>query len=113
MWRCGRGSWSQQFIVYFCIEYFFFFFCGCRWEKYQIEEEATLGRGKRQRKAVSYREAYAPHPAETPSEVIKKVIARVWLKSLPPLHFITVHICFHTVVHSNIVKFIYSALLNV
>ncbi|XP_074333317.1 protein CHROMATIN REMODELING 4-like [Apium graveolens] len=39
-----------------------------RWEKYQIEEEATLGRGKRQRKAVSYREAYAPHPAETPSE---------------------------------------------
>ena len=53
-------------------------FCGCRWEKFQIEEEATLGRGKRQRKAVSYREAYAPNPAETPSEVIKKVIARVW-----------------------------------
>lgn len=52
-------------------------FCGCRWEKYQIEEEATLGRGKRQRKAVSYREAYAPHPAETPSEVIKKVISRL------------------------------------
>ncbi|KAL1833871.1 hypothetical protein ACET3Z_003522 [Daucus carota] len=39
-----------------------------RWEKFQIEEEATLGRGKRQRKAVSYREAYAPNPAETPSE---------------------------------------------
>ncbi|KAJ7942565.1 Protein CHROMATIN REMODELING 4 [Quillaja saponaria] len=39
-----------------------------RWEKYQIEEEATLGRGKRQRKAVSYREAYAPHPSEALSE---------------------------------------------
>ncbi|XP_022725940.1 protein CHROMATIN REMODELING 4-like isoform X2 [Durio zibethinus] len=39
-----------------------------RWEKYQIEEEAALGRGKRQRKAVSYREAYAPHPNETMSE---------------------------------------------
>ncbi|XVE94276.1 hypothetical protein REPUB_Repub01dG0267500 [Reevesia pubescens] len=36
-----------------------------RWEKYQNEEEAVLGRGKRQRKAVSYREAYAPHPNET------------------------------------------------
>lgn len=41
-----------------------------RWEKYQSEEEAALGRGKRQRKAVSYREAYAPHPSETLSEVI-------------------------------------------
>ncbi|OMO92368.1 SNF2-related protein [Corchorus olitorius] len=39
-----------------------------RWEKYQSEEEAVLGRGKRQRKAVSYREAYAPHPNETMSE---------------------------------------------
>ncbi|KAK6240336.1 hypothetical protein SCA6_005725 [Theobroma cacao] len=39
-----------------------------RWEKYQSEEEAALGRGKRQRKAVSYREAYAPHPNETMSE---------------------------------------------
>ncbi|XP_023892143.2 protein CHROMATIN REMODELING 4 isoform X2 [Quercus suber] len=39
-----------------------------RWEKYQMEEEAALGRGKRQRKAVSYREAYAPHPSETLSE---------------------------------------------
>ncbi|KAI7751103.1 hypothetical protein M8C21_020508 [Ambrosia artemisiifolia] len=36
-----------------------------RWEKYQSEEEAALGRGKRQRKAVSYREAYAPRPIET------------------------------------------------
>ncbi|XP_073129649.1 protein CHROMATIN REMODELING 4-like isoform X2 [Henckelia pumila] len=35
-----------------------------RWEKYQNEEEAALGRGKRQRKAVSYREAYAAHPIE-------------------------------------------------
>ncbi|KAM7270566.1 hypothetical protein ACFE04_029780 [Oxalis oulophora] len=39
-----------------------------RWEKYQTEQEAVLGRGKRQRKAVSYREAYAPHPTETISE---------------------------------------------
>ncbi|KAF7842962.1 protein CHROMATIN REMODELING 4 [Senna tora] len=39
-----------------------------RWEKYQSEEEAALGRGKRLRKAVSYREAYAPHPSETMSE---------------------------------------------
>ncbi|GMN64032.1 hypothetical protein TIFTF001_033108 [Ficus carica] len=39
-----------------------------RWERYQSEEEAVLGRGKRQRKAVSYREAYAPHPSETLSE---------------------------------------------
>ncbi|KAK4254663.1 hypothetical protein QN277_010013 [Acacia crassicarpa] len=39
-----------------------------RWEKYQNEEEAALGRGKRQRKAVSYREAYAPNPSETLSE---------------------------------------------
>ncbi|KAK9267097.1 hypothetical protein L1049_009515 [Liquidambar formosana] len=39
-----------------------------RWEKYQNEEEAALGRGKRQRKAVSYREAFAPHPSETLSE---------------------------------------------
>ncbi|XVE67563.1 hypothetical protein DITRI_Ditri08aG0170500 [Diplodiscus trichospermus] len=39
-----------------------------RWEKYQSEEEAALGRGKRQRKAVSYREAYAPHPNGTTSE---------------------------------------------
>ncbi|XP_052203689.1 protein CHROMATIN REMODELING 4 isoform X3 [Diospyros lotus] len=39
-----------------------------RWEKYQNEEEAALGRGKRQRKAVSYREAYAPHTSEALSE---------------------------------------------
>ncbi|KAL6992157.1 DNA helicase [Sarracenia purpurea var. burkii] len=39
-----------------------------RWEKYQNEEEAALGRGKRQRKAVSYREAYAPHLSERLSE---------------------------------------------
>ncbi|KAI5385613.1 hypothetical protein KIW84_072282 [Lathyrus oleraceus] len=39
-----------------------------RWEKYQSEEEAVLGRGKRQRKAVSYREAYAPHPIQAVSE---------------------------------------------
>ncbi|KAG6691401.1 protein CHROMATIN REMODELING 4-like isoform X6 [Carya illinoinensis] len=39
-----------------------------RWEKYRVEEEAALGRGKRLRKAVSYREAYAPHPSGTMSE---------------------------------------------
>ncbi|XP_078180627.1 protein CHROMATIN REMODELING 4-like [Carex rostrata] len=39
-----------------------------RWEKYQVEEEASLGRGKRQRKAVSYRETFASIPAEALSE---------------------------------------------
>ncbi|KAL3741121.1 hypothetical protein ACJRO7_022263 [Eucalyptus globulus] len=39
-----------------------------RWEKYQSEEEAALGRGKRVRKAVSYREAYAAHPSEMANE---------------------------------------------
>ncbi|KAI3455806.1 hypothetical protein Pfo_012469 [Paulownia fortunei] len=39
-----------------------------RWEKHQNEEEAALGRGKRQRKAVSYREAYVAHPSEALSE---------------------------------------------
>ncbi|KAI8568577.1 hypothetical protein RHMOL_Rhmol02G0212100 [Rhododendron molle] len=39
-----------------------------RWEKHQTEEEAALGRGKRQRKAVSYREAYAPQLGETLNE---------------------------------------------
>lgn len=39
-----------------------------RWEKYQSEEEAALGRGKRLRKAISYSETYAPHPSETPPE---------------------------------------------
>ncbi|OVA03206.1 SNF2-related [Macleaya cordata] len=39
-----------------------------RWEKYQNDEEAALGRGKRLRKAVSYNEAFAPHPTETLSE---------------------------------------------
>ncbi|KAL8053547.1 hypothetical protein ABFS82_05G079300 [Erythranthe guttata] len=39
-----------------------------RWEKYQTEEEAALGRGKRQRKAVSYREAYVVHPSEALNE---------------------------------------------
>lgn len=46
------------------------FNCTCRWEKYQVEEEALLGRGKRQRKAVSYRETFASIPAEALSEVI-------------------------------------------
>lgn len=39
-----------------------------RWEKYQTEEEAALGRGKRQRKAVSYKETFAPIPNEVLSE---------------------------------------------
>ncbi|KAE9603296.1 putative DNA helicase chromatin regulator PHD family [Lupinus albus] len=39
-----------------------------RWEKYQSEEEAALGRGKRQRKAISYREVCAAHPSETMTE---------------------------------------------
>ncbi|CAL9096899.1 unnamed protein product [Musa acuminata var. zebrina] len=39
-----------------------------RWEKYQLEEEAVLGRGKRLRKAVSYKESFASIPSETISE---------------------------------------------
>ncbi|XP_062189037.1 protein CHROMATIN REMODELING 4-like [Phragmites australis] len=39
-----------------------------RWEQYQIEEEASLGRGKRLRKAVSYRETFATLPNEALSE---------------------------------------------
>ncbi|XP_006657726.1 protein CHROMATIN REMODELING 4 [Oryza brachyantha] len=39
-----------------------------RWEQYQIEEEASLGRGKRLRKAVSYRETFATIPNEALSE---------------------------------------------
>ncbi|CAH8320404.1 unnamed protein product [Eruca vesicaria subsp. sativa] len=39
-----------------------------RWKRYQSEEEATLGRGKRLRKAVSYREAYAPHTSGAVNE---------------------------------------------
>ncbi|XP_038972307.1 protein CHROMATIN REMODELING 4 [Phoenix dactylifera] len=39
-----------------------------RWEKYQIEEEASLGRGKRLRKAISYKETFASIPSETLSE---------------------------------------------
>ncbi|XP_062186897.1 protein CHROMATIN REMODELING 4-like [Phragmites australis] len=39
-----------------------------RWEQYQIEEEASLGRGKRLRKAVSYRETFATLPSEALSE---------------------------------------------
>ncbi|KAF9587631.1 hypothetical protein IFM89_004463 [Coptis chinensis] len=43
-----------------------------RWEKYQSEEEAALGRGKRLRKAVSYSEAFAPHPTETLDESVNE-----------------------------------------
>lgn len=39
-----------------------------RWEQYQTEEEASLGRGKRLRKAVSYRETFATIPNEALSE---------------------------------------------
>jgi hypothetical protein len=48
----------------------FMFNWTCRWERYQVEEEASLGRGKRQRKAVSYRETFASIPAEALSEVM-------------------------------------------
>ncbi|KAL3833805.1 hypothetical protein ACJIZ3_008541 [Penstemon smallii] len=44
-----------------------------RWEKYQNEEEAALGRGKRQRKAVSYREAYVAHQSEALTENVAEV----------------------------------------
>ncbi|XP_043699525.1 protein CHROMATIN REMODELING 4-like isoform X2 [Telopea speciosissima] len=43
-----------------------------RWKKYQSEEEAVLGRGKRLRKAVSYTEAFASHPSETVCESDKE-----------------------------------------
>ncbi|WOL15184.1 hypothetical protein Cni_G23965 [Canna indica] len=39
-----------------------------RWKQYQLEEEAALGRGKRLRKAVSYKETFASIPSETFSE---------------------------------------------
>eukprot|EP01018_Ginkgo_biloba_P031544 Gb_16961 [translate_table: standard] len=39
-----------------------------RWEKYQSEEEAALGRGKRLRKAVSYKESFGPHVTEASNE---------------------------------------------
>ncbi|KAG9438989.1 hypothetical protein H6P81_019154 [Aristolochia fimbriata] len=39
-----------------------------RWEKYQNEEEAALGRGKRLRKAVSYKEVFTSHASEALSE---------------------------------------------
>ncbi|PKA62833.1 CHD3-type chromatin-remodeling factor PICKLE [Apostasia shenzhenica] len=39
-----------------------------RWETYQLEEEAVLGRGKRMRKAVSYKETFASVPSEALSE---------------------------------------------
>ncbi|KAG5542252.1 hypothetical protein RHGRI_021949 [Rhododendron griersonianum] len=42
---------------------------GFGWEKHQTEK-AALGRGKYQRKAVSYREAYAPQLGETLNEVM-------------------------------------------
>ncbi|KAI7999975.1 Protein CHROMATIN REMODELING 4 [Camellia lanceoleosa] len=38
------------------------------WEKYQTENDAALGRGKRQKKAVSYWDAYASYPSEILSE---------------------------------------------
>lgn len=44
-----------------------------RWEKYQNEEEAALGRGKRVKKAVQYREAYAPQPTDTSNQNGAKV----------------------------------------
>ncbi|KAL7210869.1 hypothetical protein ACSBR2_013860 [Camellia fascicularis] len=47
-----------------------FIFCwSCKWEKYQTENDAALGRGKRQKKAVSYWDAYASYPSEILSEI--------------------------------------------
>lgn len=60
-------------IIYFLLNQYLIYTLYClnvRWEKYQSEEEAALGRGKRQRKAVSYREAYAPHASDVLSEVL-------------------------------------------
>lgn len=56
----------------FALTLLYFLFWSCRWEKHQNEEEAALGRGKRQRKAVSYREAYAPQLGETFNEVLAR-----------------------------------------
>ncbi|KAH9288566.1 hypothetical protein KI387_032683, partial [Taxus chinensis] len=39
-----------------------------RWERYQSEEEAALGRGKRLRKAVSYKESIGQHTMEASNE---------------------------------------------
>ncbi|KAL5731346.1 DNA helicase [Ranunculus cassubicifolius] len=47
-----------------------------RWEKYQNEEDAALGRGKRLRKAVSYSEVFALHPSETSESVNEEVLER-------------------------------------
>ncbi|CAN6457320.1 unnamed protein product [Victoria cruziana] len=43
-----------------------------RWEKYQNEEEASLGRGKRLRKAISYKEAFAVVSNDALSESSKE-----------------------------------------
>ncbi|PWA41909.1 chromatin remodeling 4 [Artemisia annua] len=39
--------------------------CVYRWEKYLTDEEIALGRGKRQRKAVSYKKAQGPKSMDT------------------------------------------------
>ncbi|KAG9132566.1 hypothetical protein Leryth_024855 [Lithospermum erythrorhizon] len=39
-----------------------------RWETYQSEAKADLGRGKRQRKTITYKEEYAAHFTGTPTE---------------------------------------------
>ncbi|RXH73695.1 hypothetical protein DVH24_016517, partial [Malus domestica] len=72
------------------------------WEKYQSEEEVALGRGKRLRKAVSYREAYAAHPTETLSEGLKFACFSLFQISgfhlnLPPVtHFDPVQVTLQT-----------------
>lgn len=45
-----------------------------RWEKYQNEEEAALGRGKRLRKAISYKEAFAVVSNDALSEVLPPIV---------------------------------------
>lgn len=41
-----------------------------RWETMQAEEEASLGRGKRLRKAISYNESNGEKPKEPSREVL-------------------------------------------
>nr|GEZ16620.1 protein chromatin remodeling 4-like isoform X1 [Tanacetum cinerariifolium] len=47
------------------------------WDRILESGRSSLGRGKRQRKVVSYREAYAPKPMDTP-----ETTKHVWTKGL-------------------------------
>ncbi|KAJ6393894.1 hypothetical protein OIU77_023184 [Salix suchowensis] len=63
-----ENEWDRLLRVRSVIDSSFLDGSRSKWEKYQNEEEAALGRGKRLRKAVSYREAYTPHLNETLNE---------------------------------------------